>query len=72
MMTRKHYNAIAATIREQRDAILDNGRIDEAAKVQRMVGVSSTAIALAQSIGQFNSGFDRKQFLDACGFDGAA
>lgn len=60
-MTRKHFAAIAATIKAQLDMHEANYEpIGKAAVIE-------TAEALASTLASFNGNFDRARFLAACG-----
>lgn len=50
-MTRKHFEAIACTVR--------NSAVDDAAR-------ATIARELAVTLSRFNSGFDRERFIAAC------
>lgn len=60
-MTRKHFNEIAATIKRVRDSY------DEELEGAYIFVVDDIARALAGTLAQFNTGFDRRRFLTACG-----
>lgn len=58
-MSKKHYNAIAAAIREEIDSSLPRGARDMAAK--------RIAVRLCETFMADNPRFDRDRFLTACG-----
>lgn len=59
-MTRKHFEAIAATLAQNKPAT----KRGNAYKVWR-----KTVIDMSDSVGQFNDYFNRPRFLTACGLD---
>lgn len=59
-MTRKHFEAIAADIKFQMEQSNDEGK----------AAIRSTAAALSVTFSIFNSNFDRRRFLTACGIEG--
>ena len=63
MMTRQHFNAIAATILKCRDYF-----DDETAGPGG--GHRCFADAIASELARFNPNFNRSRFLRACGVDG--
>lgn len=68
-MTRKHYEAMAAIIREQVEASQDGSRVRDVessgAYVRNVLGV--VARDMARVFAQDNPRFDRSRFLAACG-----
>jgi hypothetical protein len=64
-MTRKHFEKIAATMKESLDASRDGGTVGEACAVQVLI------YKLASDFAGFNDNFNRIKFLEACGvYDG--
>jgi hypothetical protein len=78
-MTRKHFIAIAATIKadvDARDAEIERmlasgsyGSEDVAYEAHALEAVMCTARKLATTFASFNPNFDRQRFLHACGID---
>lgn len=69
-MTKKHYEMVASTIRQQR-AIALNWNGEGAAQDCRLVHASTEAIArvMAVKFADDNPMFDRERFLKACGVE---
>jgi hypothetical protein len=61
-MTRKHFEAIAANLREHVAA----ASLSEPTEVHRVKGI---ILDLAGTFASFNPNFDRKRFLDAAGYN---
>lgn len=59
-MTKKHFIAIAATIRNE---------LSLAPSTEHEQAIEATAISLAATFWQFNPRFDRARFLAACGVE---
>jgi hypothetical protein len=65
-MSRKHYIALAAAIREQVE------RFDPSNPTEAMAiaTVKATAEGIARALRADNSRFDHSRFMEACGFKG--
>lgn len=64
-MSRKHFEAIAALIKAQREELFnEDGFADDTA----FQTLRSTAIRLAAEFANFNPNFDSHRFLTACGY----
>lgn len=61
MMPRKHYIALAAAIRQTRDAVYGNREASAELSVVMM------ALHIAQVLAADNERFDRSKFYEACG-----
>ncbi len=59
-MTKKHFEAIAATIRKEREFQVSQGNHSAA------IAITAVAHGLASDFAQANPRFDRVKFLDAC------
>ena len=71
MMTRKNYETIAATFREQLDHDAEGaaiGALSDAQYRERSRAAFQIAGTLAFRLADDNPRFDRERFLSACGF----
>lgn len=66
-MTKKHYIAIAAIIKEQIDKSARDGWESEQAAKAWKISQESTAFDIADYFQDENPSFDRARFLAACG-----
>ncbi len=72
MMTKKHFNLIAAAIRREMDVHCDNDTLSEAARLSRQAGrlaLGNIAEDLAGEFVRENPNFDQRRFLAACGLE---
>lgn len=67
-MTRKHFEAIAADIK---DAQIEANQftLSDAELSQSLEGIRMVADRLADTFERFNDNFDRARFIKACGFN---
>jgi hypothetical protein len=61
-MTKKHFEALAAALRQS--------QIDFKGKFAEQVGSEDAARRIADVCARFNPNFDRARFLKACGVEG--
>lgn len=66
-MQRRHFEAIAQTLRHTRDLAVHADQASNVAGDPRTMAVELAITELADSISQFNDNFKRSQFLQACG-----
>lgn len=65
MMTRKHFEAVAQTIKDEFEATLPSSNPEFIRGAA--YAVSETAYSLADYFARENPNFDRNRFLTACG-----
>lgn len=69
MMTRKHYNAIAAMFRAKLQGTAQDNSAPWQYQEGRRSGLVAAAVELANIFARDNSAFDRWRFLKACGIE---